>query len=316
MTTHTTDEPIVIANLYGFDVKAILDTPEEQRMAIIWSLMAQTQSNIPKLIILNTTKQINLPGSRWAPKSLLGPHDILPVPSLTSSTATVKHSSTRLTSQGLCFSSWGAKLSKTSGYREIALADLSTSGKRINGVYIRSPQDTWYMVAFEDASDGDLSITDVIHGSMEDYVLVTILPLHDLAPSNDLPTIRGVLATVATREQETMFLHGKGHVVVAQLTGENERSTRAAYDCARRLGMDEDLTAQVYQFNEELRALASFGQSVPSDAKSVSERRARLVLENERAIEMCVDALSNAGIIGVKIGRDVSEYHGGVLCYG
>ncbi|KAG5932121.1 hypothetical protein E4U53_001468 [Claviceps sorghi] len=66
------DEPLCISTLMNLDTGYIASAPTpEERMARVWEKLAQNQGGIPARVLFYLEEKINVPGWRWAPKSLL-----------------------------------------------------------------------------------------------------------------------------------------------------------------------------------------------------------------------------------------------------
>lgn len=71
-TSVASDEPLVLANLYGFDIQRYLGLDSERGMCQFWSdLNVFEVGAIPKDIVFSPTPKLSTPGFRWAPKTLL-----------------------------------------------------------------------------------------------------------------------------------------------------------------------------------------------------------------------------------------------------
>lgn len=68
------DEPLLIANLLGLDIKEILDGPETTRMRRLWRAMPKVLRGIPRDIIFRVGPRLSDIGFRWAPATLLYNH--------------------------------------------------------------------------------------------------------------------------------------------------------------------------------------------------------------------------------------------------
>ncbi|KAG5973860.1 hypothetical protein E4U55_000231 [Claviceps digitariae] len=66
------DEPLCISTLMNLDTMYIASaTTAEERMARVWEKLAQDQGGISARVLFYLDDKINMPGWRWAPKSLL-----------------------------------------------------------------------------------------------------------------------------------------------------------------------------------------------------------------------------------------------------
>jgi hypothetical protein len=67
-----TDEPLCIGALMSLDLAAIVNVePKEDRMQMVWQLLANCMGGLPAQIIFFEEHKINAAGWRWAPRSLL-----------------------------------------------------------------------------------------------------------------------------------------------------------------------------------------------------------------------------------------------------
>lgn len=79
--SYSSDEPVCIATLLGLDLGKILSASNsedgesvrtEQRMCILWRLIAEADQGIPTQVLFAGHERLRTPGMRWAPNSLLG----------------------------------------------------------------------------------------------------------------------------------------------------------------------------------------------------------------------------------------------------
>lgn len=67
------DEPLCIATLMALDTGYIAAVPDaEGRMARAWELLSRADGGLPVRLIFYVEETLNMPGWRWAPRSLLG----------------------------------------------------------------------------------------------------------------------------------------------------------------------------------------------------------------------------------------------------
>ncbi|PHH93408.1 hypothetical protein CDD83_3721 [Cordyceps sp. RAO-2017] len=67
------DESLCIATLMKLDAAYIASVSDaQQRMVRVWELLAQAGGGLPPNMILNVDEPLDVPGWRWAPRSLLG----------------------------------------------------------------------------------------------------------------------------------------------------------------------------------------------------------------------------------------------------
>lgn len=71
--TVPSDEALCIATLMSLDIKEIIHVENEQeRMVMVWRLIAGGLNGIPSRIIFFVDNNLDISGWRWAPRSLLG----------------------------------------------------------------------------------------------------------------------------------------------------------------------------------------------------------------------------------------------------
>ncbi|RDA88279.1 hypothetical protein CP532_0300 [Ophiocordyceps camponoti-leonardi (nom. inval.)] len=67
------DEPLCIATLLGLEASDIATFEgQDRRMALVWDLVAREGGGLPSGFIFNIDEPLDVPGWRWAPRSLLG----------------------------------------------------------------------------------------------------------------------------------------------------------------------------------------------------------------------------------------------------
>ncbi|PNY23089.1 Uncharacterized protein TCAP_06963 [Tolypocladium capitatum] len=67
------DEPLCIATLMALDTGYIAAAPDAQgRMVRVWELLSRANNGLPVRIIFYAEETLDVPGWRWAPRSLLG----------------------------------------------------------------------------------------------------------------------------------------------------------------------------------------------------------------------------------------------------
>lgn len=70
-TTRATDETLAIASLLGIQVSPFLSLIGEERMLLLFKELQKFPKNIPFIL----GSKIDIPGSRWVPKSLMTAHN-------------------------------------------------------------------------------------------------------------------------------------------------------------------------------------------------------------------------------------------------
>lgn len=295
----STDESLCIGTLMSLNMREILDVEDkEKRMQKVWELIAEKNGGIPRQVIFLEEPRIDVPGWRWASRSLLvwlnGAHDLV-------NTRILRWTESQMgkrTDRGL--------LVQYPGYR-IKIATEDREQPQLWPGFTRLPEldilfrdkdsGLWYRILDKEYSRLSLTWTE---DEKLSYNKLRLFPLHDLADTDNAVLIinhiggpflepnEGYLGTVVastpSESPEEGIAVSSGRIVLITPVREE---TRYMYDTLRRLAVQfqtdnlvkrhmDIYTRLVESYHDSLDLLMAATENSEELAGSVKQLRARM----------------------------------------
>ena len=303
-----TDEPLCIGTLMDLNLNEILNVKEKNvRMQKVWQLIAAKKGGLPMQVIFFQEPRIDVPGWRWAPKSLLtwdgGSHELM-------NTRFLKWSEKNLgkiTDRGLRV--------QYPGYRIKVAPETGDRKPQLLPGFPRCPE---FNLRVRDINTGEwYCIYDKTHAWLNQtwteeerkaYNELALFPLHDIAEmgdsglllnssNNKIPTVHeGLFGTILALQSpdspEEGLMVRRGRVVVVSLV---RPQVMYIYNTLRRLALDvrtSDLAEKHRAIYERLARECDGSPDLLEAAIANSEELGTSVKQIEKEMQRMVEMVA------------------------
>ena len=310
------DEVLCLSCLMNIDLEPILAAPEDDRMAVFWTL----QQLVPTgLVFSYASAKLQHPGLHWAPETFLG---IIPGSQRSEedlwygSNYRSKQLTARPTPNGLLAGLPGVLLPLGLNTLADNFPSSVPTNRRLEPFgpsYLRGPNSVWYMVWREKQWT---TRPDGSHQSRDRWAVILDESIRDrhrgvpgqaLASFDFTQSIQGILVTVSRDENDVLYVHGHHHVILACWAEGYQQSLDVAMGAAEAVARDRKLTDWTWDPQTDDACLQRASQILQNDReKELFESWSRFD-GFPRGPEFLRDLIMNFGMAGDKLLMEATD---------
>ncbi|KAG6988574.1 hypothetical protein G7Y79_00071g097450 [Physcia stellaris] len=224
------DEPLLLGNLLGLDVRKILDGSEDTRMHRLWSLMPSALRGIPKGILFRLGPRLEEDGYRWAPATMIGSEKSNKM----LSAQLGGYDEGKPTGRGLLVQLAGFKISMAERLDDLPQNLWKLAPQQMQSLYVRDQEGSWYLVLRRIPTvEGDFLSSSRLENFLQSNGDVWVAHAEtdsQLLASGQAST--AIMVKLVEDSADVMYVRSEMHVNVLPVPHSLQRLMAAAYQCA------------------------------------------------------------------------------------